>query len=102
MSPKDPRDASRDLYRRSKPHRPAETRPDAPATRPAETAPTVITSLTNPVVKDLRALHMKKEREESGLFLAEGLKLVTDALEVGWPIRTLVHATRVKIGRAHV
>ena len=56
----------------------------------------MITSLTNPVVKDLRALHMKKEREESGLFLAEGLKLVTDALEVGWPIRTLVHATRVK------
>ena len=31
-----------------------------------------ITSLTNPTVKAVRALHMRKEREESGLFLAEG------------------------------
>lgn len=86
-----PRDASRALYRRSG-QRPIPTQTPA---APAE-APKVVTSLTNPVVKDLRALHMKKEREASGLFLAEGLKLVTDALEEGWPIRTLVHATRVK------
>lgn len=89
-----PRDASRDLYRRAGHKRPA-PRPDA-ATAPAETAAKQVTSLANPVVKDLRALHLKKERAESGLFLAEGLKLVTDALEEGWPIRTLVHASRVK------
>ena len=94
-----PRDASRDLYRRAKPKTPGAPRP-APAAPPA--APStdggskLVTSLTNPVVKELRALHMKKERAESGLFLAEGLKLVTDALEEGWPIRTLVHASRVK------
>ena len=93
MNRKDPRDASRDLYRRSKPQRPAA--PAAPVEPPRD-ASKLVTSLTNPIVKDLRALHMKKEREESGLFLAEGLKLVTDALEVGWPIRTLVHASRVK------
>ena len=40
-----------------------------------------ISSLTNQTVKDIRALHMRKAREESGLFLAEGLKIVTDALE---------------------
>lgn len=88
-----PRDASRDLYRRAGHKRPA-PRPEAPA--PAATAAKQVTSLANPVVKDLRALHLKKERAESGLFLAEGLKLVTDALEEGWPIRTLVHASRVK------
>ena len=90
-----PRDASRDLYRRSKP-KSAAPRPAAPPAPARDDAAKLVTSLTNPVVKDLRALHMKKERAESGLFLAEGLKLVTDALEEGWPIRTLVHATRVK------
>ena len=30
-----------------------------------------VTSLTNPTVKAVRALHMRKEREETGLFLAE-------------------------------
>ena len=91
-----PRDASRDLYRRPKP-RPAAAPPSAPAVDvPTAGAAKLVTSLANPVVKELRALHMKKERAESGLFLAEGLKLVTDALEEGWPIRTLVHATRVR------
>jgi TrmH family RNA methyltransferase len=31
-----------------------------------------VTSLSNNTVKAVRALHMRKEREESGLFLAEG------------------------------
>src|SRR6201985_1472359 len=42
-----------------------------------------ITSLTNPTVKAVRALHLRKEREETGLFLAEGLKLIGEALEIG-------------------
>lgn len=42
-----------------------------------------ITSLTNETVKAVRALHMRKEREETGLFLAEGLKIVLEALELG-------------------
>jgi TrmH family RNA methyltransferase len=37
-------------------------------------APKTVTSLSNTTVKAVRALHMRKEREESGLFLAEGLK----------------------------
>ena len=39
-----------------------------------------ITSLANPTVKAARALHMRKAREESGQFLAEGLKIVTEAV----------------------
>jgi TrmH family RNA methyltransferase len=50
-----------------------------------------ITSLTNPTVKAARALHLRKEREESGLFLAEGLKIVTEAVELGRAPRILLH-----------
>ncbi len=52
-----------------------------------------ITSLTNPVVKGVRGLWLAKNRRASGLFLAEGLKLVMDAVEFGWPLRRLVFAT---------
>ncbi|MFK0162793.1 TrmH family RNA methyltransferase [Rhizobium sp. NPDC090279] len=55
-----------------------------------------VTSLANPIVKDIKALTVKKSREESGAFLAEGLKLVIDALELGWTIRTLVYAKSAK------
>jgi len=51
-----------------------------------------ITSLANPIIKDLRALANKKARDRQGLFVAEGLKLVIDALDLGWQIRTLVFA----------
>jgi RNA methyltransferase, TrmH family len=42
-----------------------------------------ITSLTNDTIKSIRALHMRKEREASGQFLAEGLKIIIDALDQG-------------------
>ena len=50
-----------------------------------------VTSLTNPTVKAVRALHMRKEREETGLFLAEGLKIVTEALESGRAPKILMY-----------
>jgi TrmH family RNA methyltransferase len=49
-----------------------------------------VTSLTNETVKAVRALHMRKERNETGLFLAEGLKFVTEAIELGHTPRTLL------------
>ncbi|MBY3072400.1 MULTISPECIES: TrmH family RNA methyltransferase [Rhizobium] len=55
-----------------------------------------VTSLANPIIKDIKALTNKKSREESGTFLAEGLKLVIDAIELGWAIRTLVYAKGAK------
>jgi len=50
-----------------------------------------ITSLTNPTVKALRSLHLRKDREESGLFLAEGLKIVIDAIDLGHAPRILMY-----------
>ncbi|WEZ84759.1 RNA methyltransferase [Rhizobium sp. 32-5/1] len=55
-----------------------------------------VTSLTNPIIKDIKALSQKKERDETRSFLAEGLKLVIDALELGWTIKTLVYAKAAK------
>jgi TrmH family RNA methyltransferase len=51
-----------------------------------------ITSLANDTVKAARALHQRKTREETGLFLAEGLKIVTEAIESGRYPRTLLYA----------
>ena len=51
-----------------------------------------VTAVSNPVIKEIRALALKKNREESGRFLAEGLKLVTDALNGGWQVHVMVFA----------
>lgn len=50
-----------------------------------------ITSPANPIIKDLRALALKKNREREGLFIAEGLKLVLEGLETGHKIRILAY-----------
>ncbi len=57
-----------------------------------------VTSLANPLVKDIKALALKKFRDQQHAFMAEGLKLVIDALDLGWKIRTLVFA---KAGRGN-
>jgi TrmH family RNA methyltransferase len=49
-----------------------------------------VTSLSNDTVKRVRALHMRKERDETGLFVAEGLKTVTEGVELGRPPRILL------------
>ncbi|MDR7034411.1 RNA methyltransferase [Mesorhizobium sp. BE184] len=57
-----------------------------------------VTSLANPLVKDIKALALKKFRDQQNAFMAEGLKLVIDALDLGWQIRRLVFA---KAGRGN-
>lgn len=49
-----------------------------------------ITGFSNPTVKAIRALREKKHRRASGRFLAEGLRLLTDALASGHIPETLV------------
>jgi TrmH family RNA methyltransferase len=50
-----------------------------------------ITSLTNPTVKAVRALHMRKERDATGLFVAEGLKNVIEGVDTGHAPKILMH-----------
>ncbi len=52
-----------------------------------------ITGFSNPTVKFLRSLREKKHRKASGKFLAEGLRLLTDARECGHVPEILVMAS---------
>ena len=51
-----------------------------------------ITGFSNPTVKAIRALREKKHRRREGKFLAEGLRLLTDARESGRLPETLLMA----------
>ncbi len=51
----------------------------------------LVTSHSNPTIKAVKALHMRKAREESGQFLAEGLKIVTEAVELGHAPKILLY-----------
>jgi RNA methyltransferase, TrmH family len=43
-----------------------------------------ITGFSNPLLKEIRALREKKFRKRAGLFLAEGLRIMTEAREAGF------------------
>ena len=45
--------------------------------------PRLVTAFSNPAVKRLRSLRDKKARREEGLFLAEGLRIITEARDSG-------------------
>ena len=49
-----------------------------------------VTSPANAAVKAVRALHQKKARAETGRFLAEGLRVLTEAVDLGHRLETLV------------
>lgn len=53
---------------------------------------TQVTSAANGTLKRLRSLREKKYRRQEGLFLAEGLRITTEALEAGWVPEILVFA----------
>lgn len=48
-----------------------------------------ITSLQNPLIKHARGLDRRKERKESGQFIAEGAKVIATARDRGWAPETL-------------
>ena len=52
----------------------------------------MITSLSNPLVKQARALRQKKARDQSGLFLVEGIHHVGEALEADWQVESILYA----------
>jgi TrmH family RNA methyltransferase len=51
-----------------------------------------ITSFKNPKVKLLRSLQLRKYRQREGRFLAEGIRIVEEALTCGAPVEALVYA----------
>ena len=55
----------------------------------------LITSPANPLIKKVRALRQRKARAEMGLFIAEGLHHVGEALEAGWEIDSILYSPEV-------
>lgn len=51
-----------------------------------------ITSLSNPLIKQARALRQRKERVETGLFLVEGIHHVGEAVAANWEIDAIIYA----------
>lgn len=51
----------------------------------------MITSLSNPTIKHIRKLRERKERQQSGLFFIEGLRIVGEAISSNWRIETLIY-----------
>ena len=45
-----------------------------------------IESAENPKIKQAAALHMRKERERRGEFIAEGVRLTEEAAAASWPL----------------
>ena len=65
----------------------------------------MITSSQNRVIKEIKALSKKRERTKKGLFIAEGLRFVQSAVEVGADIETIVYSQavfRTDEGRAFI
>ncbi|HEV2748848.1 MAG TPA: RNA methyltransferase [Allosphingosinicella sp.] len=56
--------------------------------------PRRITAFANPLVKQVRGLRDKKHRRREGLFIAEGLRILTEAREAGFLPRILFFAAR--------
>ena len=55
----------------------------------------LITSTSNPLIKQARALRQKKARNESGLFLVEGIHHVGEVVEAGWEVETILYSSGV-------
>jgi len=56
---------------------------------PGSASHLMLTSLQNPLVKQIRKLHAAKERREQQLFLLEGTHLIEAACEVSHPLGTV-------------
>ena len=52
-----------------------------------------ITSFSNPLIKRVRSLRDKKHRKAEGLFIAEGLRIVTEASDAGHRPRYLIFSS---------
>ncbi len=55
----------------------------------------MIRSRSNPLVKQARALRERKAREETGLFLVEGIHHVGEVVAAGWPVEAIIYAPEV-------
>lgn len=56
----------------------------------------IITSPSNPIIKDIKALELRKRRKESGLFIVEGLRAVREGVELGFALKYLAYHQKLE------
>ena len=54
-----------------------------------------ISSVSNPIIKEIRGLTQRKKRVASNQFLVEGLKLVASAVEADWALKIFVFGKKI-------
>ena len=57
----------------------------------------MITSASNPTIKAIRKLTEHKARQQSGLFLIEGLRIVAEAIQCGAKIDSIIFSTELLV-----
>ena len=55
----------------------------------------MLRSSTNPMIKKIAALGKRKYREESGLFLVEGIRAAEEAFDSGWLLQNIVYSPQL-------
>lgn len=56
----------------------------------------IVASTQNPIIKLAVSLRQKKWRDETGLFIAEGMRLVEEAIDSNWKAHTLIYTSEIK------
>ena len=57
----------------------------------------MITSHSNPLIKQVHSLRLRKARTDTGLFLVEGIHLVGEAVAAGWEIESILYSPETLI-----
>ena len=54
-----------------------------------------ISSVANKLIKEIASLKQRKYRDRQGLFLAEGVRLVEECANAGWPVKMCIYTEDV-------
>ena len=54
-----------------------------------------ITSHSNPTIKEIKSLYRRKERWAKQLFLVEGIKIVEESVDNGYPITNIIYSDEI-------
>ncbi len=55
-----------------------------------------ITSVSNPLIKEIKSLHKKKARQKTGLFIIEGIKIIKEALDNNYFLKYILYTDELK------
>lgn len=50
-----------------------------------------ITSIKNPLIKEIKSLYKKKERKKSGLFIIEGIKIIEEVIDRDYSFKNIIY-----------